>query len=241
MKNLCFTLFFCSFYSFGQSSLNDFKTAILPLKFDFQTEDNQYRLNSSLKFELEKLGFEVLTSNAIHTFSFSDRCQYLYIQVTELSSIFNTKIQLNLNDCQGNVVFQSVEAKTKEKNKEKAFKEVTKIILESLRNIEYQYNGKVIQNQMESNSQNLQTKNIEPLQFDWTQTLYAQKTENGYQLIDTTPKVVLKITPTSRPDTYLAEDKINQTSGIVFKQGEVWVYEVSINTLTKTYTLNIKF
>jgi hypothetical protein len=238
MKNLLYLFLFCSFYSNGQQTLNDFQTVILPLRFEFQKEDNEYRLNSSLKFELEKLGIKVLTTKSNNEINFSDRCQYLYIDVKEMSSMLNTKIKLQLNDCQGNVIYESVEAKTKEKNKEKAYKEVTKQILESIQSIDYRYNEK--SNQVSSETI-VQTTQKPTSTFDWSQTLYAQKTENGFQLVDTTPKVILKMTQTSRPDTFMAEDKVNQTTGIVFKQGDHWIYELSIDSKTKAYQLNIKF
>lgn len=240
MKKLLYLFLFCSIYSNGQQTLNDFQTVILPLRFEFQKEDNEYRLNSSLKFELEKLGIKVLTSKSNNEINFSDRCQYLYVDVKELSSILNTKIKLQLNDCQGNVIYESVEAKTKEKNKEKAFKEVTKQILESIKSIDYRYDEKP--NQAPSPSETVvQTTQKAISNFDWSQTLYAQKTENGFQLIDTTPKVILKMTQTSRPDTFMAEDKTNQTTGVVFKQGDIWIYEFSVDSKTKSQPLNIKF
>jgi hypothetical protein len=238
MKNLLYILLFCSFYTNGQQTLNDFQTVILPLRFDFQSEDNQYRLNSSLKFEIEKLGFKVLTSKSYNEINFSDRCQYLYVDVKDLSSMLNIKIQLSFNDCHGDIVYQSIEAKTKEKNKEKAYKEVSKQILESIKSIDYRYNEK--SNQVSSETI-VQTPQKPTSTFDWAQTLYAQKTENGFQLVDTTPKVILKMTQTSRPDTFMAEDKVNQTTGIVFKQGDHWIYELSIDSKTKAYQLNIKF
>lgn len=237
MKNLLYFLLMCSWASSAQS-INDYQAAILPLRFDFQSEDNQYRINSSLKFELEKLGFVVLTSKSNKEINFSDRCQYLYVDVKELSSVLNTKIKLQLNDCQGNVIYESLEAKTKEKNKEKAFKEVSKQILESIKSIDYRYNEK--SNQVSSETI-VQTPQKPTSTFDWSQTLYAQKTENGFQLVDTTPKVILKMTQTLRPDTFMAEDKVNQTTGIVFKQGDHWIYELSIDSKTKAYQLNIKF
>jgi hypothetical protein len=238
MKKIFYLLSFIAFSSYAQQSINDFKTTILPLKFDFQEENNQYRFNSSLKFELEKLGFKILTTPSIHEINIQSKCDYLYLDVKNLSNSLSTKVQLNFVDCNGNVLFQSEEAKSKEKAKEKAFKEVVKLLMFSIKDINYQYNGKEAHSSTSEVTSRNQNKFVP---FDASQTLYAQKIENGFQLIDTTPKVVMNMTQTSRPDTFMAEDLINQRSGIVFKKDNLWIYEVVVEGKTLTYTLNIKF
>ena len=67
--------------------------------------------------------------------------------------------------------------------------------------------------------------------------LYAQEIENGYQLVDSTPKVVYKVKKTHLDQVYLVEGK----SAIVFKKGDDWVVEFYENNVLKQLTLNIKF
>ena len=55
--------------------------------------------------------------------------------------------------------------------------------------------------------------------FNRIGTLYAQELPNGYQLVDSTPKIRMKIEKTSMPDFYLA--KAGDTSGVVFKKMEI--------------------
>ncbi len=69
--------------------------------------------------------------------------------------------------------------------------------------------------------------------------LYAQPIENGYQLVDSTPKIVLKLAETSMENVFLTDYVGN--SAVVFKKDEKWVLEYSENGEKKMMELNIKF
>jgi hypothetical protein len=69
--------------------------------------------------------------------------------------------------------------------------------------------------------------------------LFAQPIPNGYQLIDSTPKVVLRIYKTSKPDSFTAiAEGIN---GLVFKKDNDWYFEYYENDQLMSKKLNIKF
>lgn len=69
--------------------------------------------------------------------------------------------------------------------------------------------------------------------------LYAQPTENGYQLVDSTPKVVLRLEETSMENVYLTEYAGN--NALVFQKEGKWFLEYSENGAKKLMELNIKF
>lgn len=69
--------------------------------------------------------------------------------------------------------------------------------------------------------------------------LYAQAIEDGYQLIDTTPKIVMKITKTLQPDYYTAN--VDKKFGVVFMKNGIWVFEYYLGGNLITDQLNIKF
>lgn len=64
--------------------------------------------------------------------------------------------------------------------------------------------------------------------------LYAQKIENGFQLVDSSPKVVYEIIKTGLNNVFLVE---NQTA-IIYKEGDNWILE---NSNLVKIKLNIKF
>jgi hypothetical protein len=78
------------------------------------------------------------------------------------------------------------------------------------------------------------TKEIVEISSD---ILYAQVTENGFQLVDNTPKVVCRISETGVKNVYLVENE----SAIIYKQNDEWIYEAMTKGVKKQKTLNIKF
>ncbi|KQC31806.1 hypothetical protein [Flagellimonas eckloniae] len=70
--------------------------------------------------------------------------------------------------------------------------------------------------------------------------LYAQPTENGYQLIDSTPKVVLKLISTSMDNVFMIGGH-GAGNGLVFKKNDKWFLESTENGEKKLTELNIKF
>lgn len=67
--------------------------------------------------------------------------------------------------------------------------------------------------------------------------LYAQPIDNGFQLVDTTPKVIYKIKRAGTADTYFVEGK----QAIIYKSGSDWILEYYENDILKKEVLNIKF
>lgn len=67
--------------------------------------------------------------------------------------------------------------------------------------------------------------------------LYAQAIENGFQLVDSTPKVVYKIKNTSMENVFLVEGK----NATLYKKDSQWVMEYYENDILKQDVLNIKF
>ena len=69
--------------------------------------------------------------------------------------------------------------------------------------------------------------------------LYAQVTPTGYQLIDSTPKVVMKLMKTSQPNSFIAM-KDNLQGSLILKDNQ-WFFEYYQNEKLVSEKLNIKF
>jgi len=67
--------------------------------------------------------------------------------------------------------------------------------------------------------------------------LYAQETANGYQLVDSAPKVVYRLKRTHVKDTFLVEGH----SALVYKKANDWVIEYYSGDTLQQEVLNIKF
>ncbi len=69
--------------------------------------------------------------------------------------------------------------------------------------------------------------------------LYAQEIVNGYQLVDSTPAVRLKIFKTTLPDVYMAS--MGQGNGLVYRKNDQWLLEYYEGDKLLLEELDIKF
>jgi len=69
--------------------------------------------------------------------------------------------------------------------------------------------------------------------------LYAQPIENGYQLVDSTPKVRLRLIASSMENVFLVE--AGGKNGLVFKKGDKWFFEYVQGGKKILEELKIKF
>ncbi|WP_339657442.1 hypothetical protein [Flavobacterium frigidarium] len=223
-------------------TVNNFKAVIVPLKFDFLKSENAYRLNTISKFNTKKAGFEAFYANQSIPKEMNNRCDLLYLNVEKESGFLVTKLLVTFKDCNGNVVFQSEVGRSKEKDFEAAYMEALNEAFQSVYALHYKYEGPaanvtsndVDQNQTYSNNQTVyapSTKvNVQEVEETKATTitateglLYAQPIANGYQLIDATPKVVMKVTKTSNSSTYIAVK--GDTQGVLVSKNGTWYFE----------------
>jgi len=71
------------------------------------------------------------------------------------------------------------------------------------------------------------------------EVLYAQEIENGYQLVDSTPKIRMKLLGTSMTDYYLVESDAQK--GVVYKKNDAWFFEYYQDGELTVQELNIQF
>ncbi|TXE09819.1 hypothetical protein FUA26_10040 [Seonamhaeicola algicola] len=273
-------LLFTSVYA--QQNLNNYKYIIVPNKFDFLKEKNQYQLNGLAQFLFNKYGFTAIMEGEEYPDDLKfNRCLGLRSDVLKDSGMFKTKLQVELKDCNDRVVYTSPVGESREKEYDKAYNLALRAAFNHIANLNYTYKpseaitsiSTVAKAQPQNSSEkNEVSKEIEALKAEIeslktskkqvaevntpTQTptetpkvttkveqqptsnvLYAQAIENGFQLVDSSPKVVYKIKATGLNNVYLVEN----TSAILYKKESVWVLEYYQNSQLKQETLNIKF
>ena len=252
-KSLLFLLIFFVSYSYAQS-VNDYKAVVVPLKYDFLKGENQYRLNTLTKFNLNKAGFEAFYSNEAIPNDFSDRCSLLYIDVLKENGFLITKLFLSLKDCYGKIIYQSPIGKSKEKEFQVAYTEALNEAFKSVYALQYKYNGSVA-TKLEAS---IQTEVVKPIASPVTvvknvvsepvvvntvvadsNLLYAQPTATGFQLIDSTPKVIMKLFKTSQPNSFIAM-KDNVQGSLILKDNQ-WYFEYYQNDKLISEKVAVKF
>lgn len=247
-KYLLLFLTILSFSGYAQNTINNYKYVLVPEKFSFLKQDDQYKLNSLSKRLLEDKGFTVYFDNAdLPTEIANNKCTALNLEVTEKNSMFTTGLTILLKDCKGNVLFKGKEGKSREKDYEAAYNLATREAFKPLNEVQYAYTpaenapSQEIVKRMEITVPVNQVA-AQPITTEAPQaagTLYAQPTANGYNLIDTAPKIVLTLLKTSAENYFIANN--GSSNGIVFKRDENWFFEYYKNNQLVAEKLVIKF
>ena len=234
-------------YSYGQS-INDYSAVIIPLKYDFLKEENQYRLNTLTKFNFSKAGFVAFYTKETIPAEYNDRCSLLRADVEKESGFLVTKLYVVLKDCNDKIVFKSAVGKSKEKDFKLAYIEALNEAFESVYELQYKYSGvaKVQSSTMPMTALTPAVSNTVsavPIQSSVTindaNLLYAQATPTGYQLIDSTPKVVMKLMKTSQPNSFIAiKDGIQ--GSLILKENQ-WYFEYYQNDKLISEKIAVKF
>lgn len=110
-------------------NLSDYSFVIIPQQFDFLKNKDQYKLNSMAEFYFDKSGFNAYSAAEAPN---TNRCDGLYANVEELKSVFGTKLQVTLKDCNGIEIFRSQEGKSKYKEFEKSYQDALRKAFNSI-------------------------------------------------------------------------------------------------------------
>ena len=246
-KTFLLLLFLMGSYSYSQS-VNDYKAVIVPLKFNFLKAENQYRLNTLTKFNLDKAGFTAFYINDSIPAEYNDRCSVLYADVSNESGFFVTKLFITLKDCNSKVIYKSPVGKSKEKDYKLAYSEALTQAFASVYALKYKYNSARVQVQTTMIQNSVTTTVVEKsvsaeatvlLDTKDVNLLYAQATSTGYQLIDSTPKVVMKLLKTSQVNSFIAIKDSVQGS-LILKDNQ-WFFEYYQNDTLISEKIAVKF
>jgi hypothetical protein len=251
-KQLLFLLVLISGYCFSQS-VNDYKTVLVPLKFDFIKTDNQYRLATLSKFYLNKAGFQAFYTNEVLPMENNDRCGILNFDVVNKKSFLTTKLYLTFKDCRGKIIFQSDLGVSRERDFQLAYTEALSNAFVSVFALQYKYNEiKNSNSNLDSNSgSSLVSKEVpvslpvkdavksQHTDVDPSNLLYAQPTAIGFQLIDSTSKVIMKVAATSRKDCFIATK--GNAQGVLIAKDNQWFFEYYENDKLVSEKVEVKF
>lgn len=302
--------------------LNDYKYIVVPKKFDDFKKENQYQTSTLIKHLFAQKGFEVFYEDDLPMELYSDRCLGLTVRLDNKSSMFTTKVVLDMVDCLSKTVYSTLEGRSKEKEYKASYNEAIREAFRSLESFEYGYTGKAenkepitvsfrndvkqleetamdkakpvnkkeVMVQQEATRENQFFKDRTPVKSNITKstvdsgtpevvrqvatpdvqeyeskepvpskigkqdsdgiameaksalfgsTLYAQELANGYQLVDSTPSIVMKLFQSSLPEVFHA--KTGDTVGMVYKKEGKWYFEYYATDNRMVEELNIKF
>lgn len=233
MKKVLFLLLILSTSLSFSQSLNDYKYAIVPSKFEFIKEKDQYRLNTLTKLLMEKYGFIAYFDNDILPKEVAENnCNKVYVDVNSNGNLFVTKLTVVLKDCKNTVVYTSVEGRSREKELQVAYTQALREAFSSFDKLEYKYSGDSNVNANANSKVKVQNIN---------QNLFAKPLgSNLIQLLtnDTDiPNLVLTIAKTNNPLIYIVEEAMR--TGVLYKNNNEWIFDYYENEKLFSEKLNI--
>ena len=250
MKNIILVLFLTivNLFVFGQEKkVNNYKFIVVPDRFDFLKQKDEYKTSSLTKFLLKKNGFTVFLNSEQYPKDLIDNpCSGLKALVLDKSSMFKVKVIIELRDCSNRLLYTSEEGVSKLKEFKKGFQEAIRNAHASMIDVVFEpfllepigkdkkeiviVNPVLVKEVKEIKLEvelSVITNIEEAAQVSPTNnialdsTLYAQPKENGFQLINLKPQVVFVILNTGAKDIYVIKDK----NGLLYKKGENWIAE----------------
>ncbi len=125
------------------TNLSDYSYVIVPEQFDFQKGQDQYQINSMTQFYFEKYGFNAYLADSAPN---ANRCNGLYADVEELKSLFGTKLQVVLKDCNNKEIYRGQEGKSKYKEYDKSYQDALRKSFNSIEALHVKQKDVVILN-----------------------------------------------------------------------------------------------
>jgi hypothetical protein len=243
-KYIVLFLLLASGLGFSQT-INDYKYAIVPSKFSFLKEKDQYRLNTLTKLLMEKYGFVTFFDTDILPIEVAENnCNKVFVEVQSNGNMFMTKMSVVLKDCKNTILFTSVEGKSQEKDYQISYNQALREAFNSFNSLGYKYNGN--SNLKEYSNGNFKSNAIvqdininEDNKKAMDLPLFAQPIDGGFQLIDAAPKVIMKIYTTSSPICFIANK--NSIQGVLISKENQWFFEYFNNSKLISEKVEVKF
>lgn len=237
MKKLLFFLLLLGFsFSFAQEN---YKYVIVPKKFSFFSDENEYNTSSMTKAFFEKEGFIVYyDTDQFPSDLANNRCLAFYVNALKKSNMFITKINFELKDCANNVIYTSIQGSSREKEYQKSYNESFRMALAAMKgqlNFTNTSTGKtIVENETVSATPiAVESKNV-PME-----RLTAIAIQNGYKLVDSVPTVIYELLATSIENVFTA--KKGTISGTFLKKNTGWYFEYYQNDQLVSEKVEVKF
>lgn len=218
-----FSVFFILLFSIA--SFAQKQAIIISNKYEFQKEKNSYNINNMLKAILVSNNYQVYFDDAILPLEIAqNRCNALTGVLIDNSNVFSTKMKFQIKDCQNNLLFETTEVKSKNKDIQTGYIEAIGLLGPELK----KYKVSLIQ---KKDVVNLDTT-IE------LKTKYQLiETSNNLFLASDDLKEVINLYATSNPSVFIAKKKaINGVFTIMNKGKGMFEYYLNDKLVVEEYS-----
>ncbi len=130
---------------YAQSPLDSYKYIIVPRKFDFLKQENQYRVNSQTKYLFDSNGYTTLLKGEDYPEDLlSNPCLGAEANVIDESNSFTTKVRVSLTNCQDQVIYTTEQGRSKEKEYAKSYSLALNNAFKSIEQMGYEFNPDLV-------------------------------------------------------------------------------------------------
>ncbi|MEH1008668.1 hypothetical protein VDP25_13045 [Winogradskyella sp. ECml5-4] len=194
-----------------------------------------------------------------------NHCLALTAEVTkDKGGIFKTKLLISLKDCYGVTVMTSQIGESRVKEYKKAYNLALRDAFVTFQNFNYKYvpkadvmvkpvnaetgsvnestikvatpENKIVETTKTEEVESVKTEVVSTT-HDFSDLHYAQEIKNGFQLVNSEPKIVMILLSTAAENVFIVKGK----SAIVFKEDGFWYYSENNGELGDKTAMNIKF
>ncbi len=230
MKNFSIlALVFLSITSFAQQN----KAIIISNKYEFQKEKNTYNINTMLKAILVSNSYQVFFDDEELPVEIAqNKCNALTGVLIDNSNLLVRKIKFQIRDCQNNLLFETAEVKTREKDIQNAYIEIIKLLSPELK----KYDTTIIQEkEVVATSELVDVPKISEFKTYLNCKLKQTFGNPQAEVTDSNDNILLSLQKTKNPNVFIAVStnlisisKENIT-GVFTKTGNKGVFEYYLN------------
>lgn len=210
-----------------KAQLDAYKYIIVPLDMEGFTSKNPHGISTLLKYLLQQDGFTAVYDENLPADLLNRRCLGSTIKLIDKSNTFITKVQLAFTDCNGAIVFQTQDGKSKIKEYKPAYEEAIREAFRSVHGINYNYQApektSISFKDDVKKLPALATKKDPDTSESSQETWYAQERDYGFQVVDKSPEVRMQLFETTKEGIFIARQ--NDRTGILYPEEAHWIFE----------------
>ena len=121
------------------SQFDPFKYVVVPIQFEAFKQANMHNTSTMVKYYLEQRGLPALYDVSKPSDLVQSPCIGAYTQFIDDSNMIATRVILRFVDCEGKIIFETVQGKSKEKEYKVSYKEAIEQAFLSFDGVTYSY------------------------------------------------------------------------------------------------------
>lgn len=225
MKKILVLVLFLSVYNTWSQKINQYKYAIIPSKFSFLKEENQYNLNVLSKLFMQKYGFEsYLDNDTIPNQCKENVLNKVFLDIDNKSNLFTTKVKVVLKDFNGSIIAISPEGISRDKEYNRAYNEALRMAFNNFQELK---SHRYIESATEQTIKITDAKPIQSEKVVTENSLIVKPTQTGYTVTNQEGTTIFILQKTSQNNVFIAEK--DNHKGVFLKNNGAWFFEYYVN------------